>query len=64
MCCPLRWCRRAVNCGGSSHGLQNQAEGFFAARLLGPGVCVGMHGQVLAASQTRKDKDRGTLLAA
>ena len=47
-----------------SDGLQNLTESLFAARLLGPGVYVVMHGQVFAAARARKDKDRGTFVAA
>ncbi|MGH9607568.1 MAG: asparaginase [Terracidiphilus sp.] len=47
-----------------SDGLQNLTESLLAARLLGPGVYVVMHGQVFPAGRARKDKDRGTFVAA
>jgi L-asparaginase len=45
-----------------SDGLQNLTESLFAARLLGPGVFVVIHGQVFHADQVRKDRDLGTFV--
>ncbi len=45
-----------------SDGLQNLTESLLAARLLGPGVYIVMHGQVFPVAQTRKDKDRATFV--
>ena len=45
-----------------SDGLQNLTESLFAARLLGPGVFVVMHGQVFPVSAVRKDKDKATFV--
>jgi len=47
-----------------SDGLQNLTESLFAARLLGPGVWVVMHGQVFPAGRVRKDRELGTFVAA
>jgi L-asparaginase len=47
-----------------SDGLQNLTESLLAARLLGPGVFVVVHGQVFPTSQVRKDKDRATFVQA
>jgi L-asparaginase len=47
-----------------SDGLQNLTESLFAARLLGPGVFVVMHGQLFAVNKVRKDRNRGTFVAA
>jgi len=46
-----------------SDGLQNLTESLLAARLLGPGVFVVMHGQVFPVAGVRKDKDRATFVA-
>ena len=43
-------------------GLQNLTESLMAARLLGPGVWVVIHGQVFPVGQVRKDKERGTFV--
>jgi L-asparaginase len=45
-----------------SDGLQNLTESLLAARLLGPGVFVVMHGQVFPVGQVRKDKDKATFV--
>jgi L-asparaginase len=45
-----------------SDGLQNLTESLLAARLLGPGVHVVIHGQVFPVSQARKDRDLGTFV--
>jgi L-asparaginase len=45
-----------------SDGLQNLTESLLAARLLGPGVYVVIHGQVIPISQARKDRHRGTFV--
>jgi L-asparaginase len=45
-----------------SDGLQNLTESLFAARLLGPGVFVVMHGQVFPVGAVRKDKDKATFV--
>jgi len=45
-----------------SDGLQNLTESLLAARLLGPGVFVVMHGQVFPVASVRKDKDRATFV--
>lgn len=47
-----------------SDGLQNLTESLMAARLLGPGVYVVMHGQVFPVSKVRKDKDKATFVSA
>jgi L-asparaginase len=47
-----------------SDGLQNLTESLLAARLLGPGIYVVFHGQVLAASEARKDVKVGTFVRA
>jgi L-asparaginase len=41
-----------------SDGLQNLTESLFAARVLGPGVWIVMHGQVFDVDHTRKDRER------
>ena len=46
-----------------SDGLQNLTESLMAARLLGPGVYVVMHGQVFPVSKARKDKDKATFVS-
>ncbi len=46
-----------------SDGLQNLTESLFAARLLGPGVFVVIHGQVFPADQVRKDRERATFIS-
>jgi L-asparaginase len=45
-----------------SDALQNLTESLFAARMLGPGVFVVMHGQVFPVSRVRKDKDKATFV--
>jgi L-asparaginase len=45
-----------------SDGLQNLTESLFAARLIGPGVFVVMHGQVFPVGAARKDKDKATFV--
>jgi L-asparaginase len=45
-----------------SDGLQNLTESLLAARLLGPGVFVVIHGQAFPTDQVRKDKDLGTFV--
>jgi len=45
-----------------SDGLQNLTESLMAARLLGPGVFVAMHGQVFPAGRARKDPELGTFV--
>ena len=45
-----------------SDGLQNLTESLLAARLLGPGVFVVIHGQVIPASRAHKDRERGTFV--
>jgi L-asparaginase len=45
-----------------SDGLQNLTESLLAARLLGPGVFVVIHGQAFPTGQVRKDKDLGTFV--
>ena len=40
-----------------SDGLQNLTESLFAARILGPGVWIVMHGQVFDVDATRKDRE-------
>ncbi len=45
-----------------SDGLQNLTESLLAARLLGAGVFVVLHGQVFAADEVRKDRERGTFV--
>jgi L-asparaginase len=46
-----------------SDGLQNLTESLFAARLLGPGVFVVIHGQVFPVDGVRKDKESATFVA-
>ena len=41
-----------------SDGLQNLTESLFAARVLGPGVWIVMHGQVFDVDRARKDRER------
>ncbi|MGA1982164.1 MAG: asparaginase [Acidobacteriaceae bacterium] len=45
-----------------SDGLQNLTESLLAARLLGPGVYIAMHGQVFAADKAEKDRELGTFV--
>lgn len=45
-----------------SDGLQNLTESLLAARLLGPGVFVAMHGQIFPADKVRKDRERATFV--
>ena len=45
-----------------SDGQQNLAESLLAARLLGPGVFVVLHGQVFPADQVRKDRESATFV--
>jgi L-asparaginase len=45
-----------------SDGLQNLTESLMAARLLGCGVFVAMHGQVFPADRVRKDRELGTFV--
>ena len=45
-----------------SDGLQNLTESLLAARLLGPGVYVVIHGQVFPADQVRKDREQATFV--
>ncbi|HUV70404.1 MAG TPA: asparaginase [Terracidiphilus sp.] len=45
-----------------SDGLQNLTESLMAARLLGPGVFVVMHGQVFPADRTRKNRELATFV--
>ena len=45
-----------------SDGLQNLTESLMAARLLGEGVFVVMHGQVFPVDKVRKDKDKATFV--
>jgi L-asparaginase len=47
-----------------SDGLQNLTESLFAARLLKPGVYVVIHGQVFPVGHVRKDREKGTFVAA
>jgi L-asparaginase len=47
-----------------SDGLQNLTESLFAARLLSPAVYVVIHGQVFPVAHVRKDRERGTFVAA
>jgi L-asparaginase len=47
-----------------SDGLQNLTESLFAARLLAPGVCLVIHGQVFPVNHVRKDGVRGTFVHA
>ena len=46
-----------------SDGLQNLTESLLAARLLGPGVYIAIHGQVFAADRAEKDRELGTFVA-
>jgi len=46
-----------------SDGLQNLTESLLAARLLGPGVFVVIHGQVFPVDQVRKDKALATFVS-
>jgi L-asparaginase len=46
-----------------SDGLQNLTEALLAARLLGPGVYIVLHGQVFPADRAWKDRDLGTFVA-
>jgi L-asparaginase len=45
-----------------SDGLQNLTESLMAARLLGAGVFVVMHGQVFPADRVRKDRELATFV--
>jgi L-asparaginase len=45
-----------------SDGLQNLTESLFAARLLGPGVVVVIHGQVFPVAHVRKDRELATFV--
>jgi L-asparaginase len=45
-----------------SDGLQNLTESLLAARLLGPGVFIVIHGRVIPAGHARKDRKRGTFV--
>jgi L-asparaginase len=47
-----------------SDGLQNLTESLFAARLVSPGVYIVIHGQVFPVAHVRKDRERGTFVAA
>jgi len=47
-----------------SDGLQNLTESLLAARLLGPGVFVVMHGQVFPADRVRKNREQATFESA
>jgi L-asparaginase len=40
-----------------SDGLQNLTESLFAARVLGPGIYIVLHGQAFPADRVRKDRD-------
>jgi L-asparaginase len=46
-----------------SDGLQNLTESLFAARLLGSGVFIVIHGQIFPVDGVRKDKELGTFVA-
>lgn len=46
-----------------SDGLQNLTESLFAARVLGPGVWIVMHGQVFDVDRARKDRGLGRFVA-
>jgi L-asparaginase len=46
-----------------SDGLQNLTESLLAARLLGPGVYIVIHGQVFPADRAVKDRVLGTFVA-
>jgi len=46
-----------------SDGLQNLTESLFAARLLGPGVWIVMHGQVFDVDHARKDRAAARFVA-
>ena len=45
-----------------SDGLQNITESLITVRLLGPGVYIVFHGQVLPATRAHKDRERGTFV--
>ncbi|MDR3741233.1 MAG: asparaginase [Terracidiphilus sp.] len=45
-----------------SDGLQNMTESLMAARLLGPGVFVVMHGQVFPADRVHKNRELATFV--
>jgi|SRR5581483_2241033 len=47
----------------SSDGLQNLTESLLAARILGPGIYVVFHSQVILAARAQKDEVRGTFVA-
>lgn len=46
-----------------SDGLQNLTESLFAARVLGPGVWIVMHGQVFDVDRARKDRARARFVS-
>ncbi len=46
-----------------SDGLQNLTESLFAARVLGPGVWIVIHGQVHDVDRVRKDKENARFVA-
>jgi L-asparaginase len=46
----------------STDALQNLTEALLAVQLVGPGVYVAMHNQVLQFPGVRKDRDRGTFV--
>jgi L-asparaginase len=46
-----------------SDGLQNLTESLFAARVLGPGVWIVMHGQVFDVDHARKDRAAARFVA-
>jgi L-asparaginase len=48
----------------ASDGLQNLTESIFAARLLGGGIFVSMHGQVFSIDRVRKDHKQARFVAA
>jgi L-asparaginase len=45
-----------------SDGLQNLTESLLAARLMGAGIFVVIHGQVFSVGHVRKDRERGTFV--
>jgi L-asparaginase len=47
-----------------SDGLQNLTESLFAARVLPPGVCIVMHGQVFDVDRARKDRENARFVVA
>ncbi len=46
----------------STDALQNLTEALLAVQIVGPGVYVAMHNQVLKFPGVRKDKDKGTFV--